>query len=270
MYKEVTDLTVRSARPLIWHNAKQPWPKRLLGGTCFVLRFDAGLVGVTAEHVVRAFEDAVMRAPTTVCLLRTALLDLANAIIDRDADLDVATFSVTENQLIESKAIAIDCRSEWPPPTPDRGRELSVAGFPQELAGLSPWHNVEFNAFASLCRVEDISDRDIITTYEPERDFRILSAPEFPILGSNLSGCSGGPVLMHVLRNGIHRWFAVGLLVRGPRALSGEKPREFDTYTHRRLHFVKADGSISHQKQGWLPPRLDGPAGAGQQQQTKS
>jgi hypothetical protein len=255
MYREVTDLSVRCARPLIWHDAEQPWPKRLLGATCFVLRFDVGLIGVTADHVVRAFEDAVVRVPTTVCLLRTARLDLASAMVDRDAELDVATFTVTEDQLIESKAIAIDCRLEWPPPTPDRGRELSVAGFPQELAGVSPYHNVEFRAYASLCRVEDVTDRDIITTYEPQRDFRIRSALEFPILGANLSGCSGGPVLMHILRNGMHRWFAVGLLVEGPRALSDAETREFDTYTHRRLHFIKADGSIEHPNHGWLPPR---------------
>ncbi len=254
MYKEVTDLTVSTARPLIWHDARQPWPKRLLGGTCFVLRLDAGLIGITADHVVRAFEDAVLQVHTTVCLLRTVLLDLPHAIIDRDADLDVATFRVTENQLIESRAIAIDCRSEWPPPTPDRGRELSMAGFPQELAGLSPWHNVEFRAFASLCRVEDLTNRDIITTYEPQRDFRIRSASEFPDLGANFSGCSGGPVLMHLLRNGIHRWFAVALLVGGPRAFS-DVPREFDTYTLRRLNFIRPDGSIERQNQGWLPPR---------------
>jgi len=252
MYKEVTDLTVRTARPLIWHDARQPSPKRLLGGTCFVLRFDTGLIGVTANHVVIEFESTVQQIPTTVCLLRTALLDLINAIIDRDADLDVATFSVTEEQLIESSAIAIDCRSEWPPPTPDRGEALSVAGFPQELAGVSPWHNVEFRAFASLCRVEDVTDRDIITTYEPQRDFRVRSAPEFPTLGANLSGCSGGPVLMHVLRNGMHRWFAVGLLREGPRALPNV-PREFDMYTHRRLNFIRSDGSISRSNQGWLP-----------------
>jgi hypothetical protein len=207
-----------------------------------VLRFDTGLIGVTAEHVIAAFDDAARERPATICLLRTAHIDIAGSRIDRDAELDIATFKVTENQLIESEAVAIDCRSEWPPPTPDRGRELSVAGFPQELATVSRPQSTRFNAFASLYRVEDVTERDIITTYEPHRDFRARAAPQLPDLGANLSGCSGGPVLMHVLRNGLHRWFAVGLMVRGPRAISGAEPREFDTYTYRRLNFVRADG----------------------------
>ncbi len=255
LYKTVANLTLRAARPLVWHNAKESWPKRLLGGTCFVLRFERSLIGVTADHVIRAFEDAILQVPTTVCLLRTVLFDLAGVIIDRDAVLDIATFGVTETQLLESKAIAIDCRSQWPPPILDLGRELSVAGFPQALAALCSWDNVQFKAFNSLCRVEDVTDRDIITTYEPARDRRVLSAPEFPVLGANLSGCSGGPVLMHLLRNGIHRWFAVALLTGGPRPLSDAVVREFDMYTHRRLHFISTDGSINRQGRGWLPGR---------------
>lgn len=42
---EVATLTRRVARPLIWHDLKEPWPKALRGGTCFILRFDSGLVG---------------------------------------------------------------------------------------------------------------------------------------------------------------------------------------------------------------------------------
>jgi len=38
------------------------------------------------------------------------------ALIDRDAQLDLATFRVTEAELSASEALAIDCREEWPPP----------------------------------------------------------------------------------------------------------------------------------------------------------
>ena len=166
MHEEVTALTMKVARPLVWHDVQQTWPKRLSGGSCFILRFDAGLIGVTAEHVIKAFEGAKIQAASTICLLRTVRFDLTGTIIDRDADLDIATFSVTENQLIESEAIAVDCRSAWPPPVPDNGRELSLAGFPEELKKESSYRCVEFRAYVSLSRVEDITDRDIITTFE--------------------------------------------------------------------------------------------------------
>jgi hypothetical protein len=253
LHEEVTALTMKVARPLVWHDIQQSWPKRLLGGSCFILRFDAGLIGVTAEHVIKAFEGAKIQAASTVCLLRTVRFDLTGTIIDRDADLDIATFSVTENQLIESEAIAVDCRSAWPPPVPDNGRELSLAGFPEELKKESSYRCVEFRAYVSLSRVEDITDRDIITTFEPLRDTRVRAAPELPGLGANLSGCSGGPVLMHAERNGLHRWFPVGLIVRGPRDCLKDATREYDIFRFRRIHFVNPDGSINHQNIGWLP-----------------
>lgn len=252
LHERVTALALQSARPLIWHDVREPWPKRLLGGTCFILRFERGLVGITAAHVVTAYENAAHRGVKVICLLRTVPFNLNDAIIDRDETLDIATFSVTEDQLIESEAIAIDCRLQWPPPTPDCGDALSVSGFPELFVKPSSYDRTEFRAYVSLTRVEDVTYRDIISTYEPERDFRVKAAPEFPNLGANLSGCSGGPVLMHVERNGLHRWFPVGIVVRGPRAFEDGLPREFDLYQSRRTHFIASDGSIKHQL-GWLP-----------------
>jgi hypothetical protein len=253
LLSEVTALAMKVARPLIWHDLRESWPKRLLGGSCFILRFDVGLIGITAEHVISAFEaEKEKRGAAIGCLLRTIPFDLTGAIIDRDAELDIATFSVTEDQLIKSEATEIDCRPEWPPPTPDKGRELSLAGFPDKLKKESS-RPIEFRAYASLPRVEDVTYRDIISTYEPQRDIRIRAAPELPDLGANLSGCSGGPVLMHAERNGLHRWFPVGLILRGPRTSSGATLRECDIFRFRRIHFVNADGSIRHPNVGWLP-----------------
>jgi len=241
------------ARPLIWHDINEPWPKRLLGGTCFVLRFGAGLIGITAAHVIAKFERAHQASSKLTSLLRTARIDLASAIIDRDETLDIATFGVTEDQLTESEAVAIDCRSEWPPPVPDKGREISFGGFPEVLKKAWPQDSGEFRAYVSLSRVEDCTERSIISTYDSQRDSRIRAAPEIPDLGANLSGCSGGPVMIHVVRNGLHIWFPVGLIVEGPRASLDAEPRNYDTFTMRRLHFVNTDGSIRHDSVGWLP-----------------
>jgi hypothetical protein len=96
-----------------------------------------GLIGITAEHVVAAFEaEKEKRGAAIGCLLRTVPFDLTGAIVDRDVELDTATFSVTDDQLIECEAIEIDCRPEWPPPIPEKGRELSLAGFHPRLSEL--------------------------------------------------------------------------------------------------------------------------------------
>ena len=52
LLSEVTALSRKVARPLVWHDLRESWPKRLLGGSFFILRYDVGLIGVTAEHVV--------------------------------------------------------------------------------------------------------------------------------------------------------------------------------------------------------------------------
>src|SRR5262245_29238022 len=95
LLNEVATLTMKVARPLIWHDLRESWPKRLLGGSCFILRFDVGLIGVTAEHVISAFEaEKEKRGAGMGCLLRTIPFDLKGAIVDRDAELDIATFSI--------------------------------------------------------------------------------------------------------------------------------------------------------------------------------
>jgi hypothetical protein len=250
---EVAALIIKVARPLIWHDVQKSWPKRLLGGTCFILRFDAGLIGITAEHVVTAFEAEKEKQGAAIgCLLRTVPFDLTGAIVDRDVELDIATFSVTEDQLIESEATEIDCRPEWPPPILEKGRELSLAGFPDGLKKESSFP-IEFRAYADLTRVEDVTYRDIIATCEPQRHIRIRTTLKLPDLGANLSGCSGGPVLMQAERNNWHRWFPVALILRGPRASPDATLRGYDIFRFRRIHFVNTDGSIRHQNVGWLP-----------------
>ena len=104
------------ACPLVWHDRTQGWPKTLDGATCFFLRFDQGVVGVTAHHVVRAYEDAIADNQNIVCQLRTSpAFDLKAAIIDRDEVRDIATFRVSEDILLQTEALALDCRANWPP-----------------------------------------------------------------------------------------------------------------------------------------------------------
>jgi hypothetical protein len=247
LHQRLSDLTLRVARPLVRYNDRQPWPKSLSGGSCFILRFDRGLIGVTADHVISAFEDDKRKDVGTRCLLRTVPFDLLGAVLARNADLDIATFAVTEDDLTGSEAVALDCRStSWPPPTPNQGDPVSFCGFPGEIAKLTLHSNVEFHAFMTLAFIQDVTQRDIIVTYEPTRDSRVVVGGGLSELGANLSGCSGGPVLVHYERNGLHRWFPVGMMVAGPREQGTGISAEFDILRLRRIHFIQPDGTIDH------------------------
>lgn len=250
---EACQLAMSVARPLFWTDLHVPWPKVLCGATCFVLRFRDGLIGVTADHVIRAFERAEDEAREIVPMLRTARLDLARALIDRDAELDLATFRVTEEQAAESLACVVDFRNAWPPPMPRVGDPITFAGFPESFRQLCNPFRGEFRAATSATIVEDVTDRRIVAIYDPARgDHRVLAASEFTELGANWSGCSGGPVLFHYQRDGIHQWHPVGVIVQGPGGDAEGMPNVFDHFIFRRIDCLNADGTLD-KSDGWLP-----------------
>jgi hypothetical protein len=255
LYKEVTALTMKVARPLVWHDVEEAYPKRLLGGTCFVLRFRSGLIGITAAHVIRAFKDAKKQNTKIECLLRTVPFDIAAATIAQDDELDIATFGVTEEQLLGSEAEAIDCTLKWPPPVPEKGTALSFAGCPAEIQTPFSYSKREFHFYVDLAFVEALTERNILKIQDPNKDIRLVASPALQKIGANLSGCSGGPVLMHTERSGLHRWFPVGLIVQGPKWSEETDQRGWETFQFRRIHFVTEEGCIENPKfrGGWLP-----------------
>lgn len=254
----VSDFTLQICAPLYWHDRRTPFPKKIIGGSCFILRFANRLVGVTAAHVVHAYENAREQTSTLVCQLRLMEFALHDAIIDRDDELDIATFALSEAELQKIEGTAVDCRQQWPPPKPDVRRGLSLAGFPQETIVTSLDRSVVFGAYGGLTMVEDVSERDILITYDPSRERQLGNNP-LPPLGFNMSGCSGGPVLMQGTRNGLLRWFPVGIINAGPRRTECDQrgdAQTFDMIRARRIHFIREDGTIDRPASGgWLPGR---------------
>lgn len=258
-HKVIAELTLQVARPLIWHDRTQGWPKRLNGATCFFLRFHRGIVGVTANHVIDLYESAVARNPNTVCQLRNSpAFDLSAAIIARDAARDIATFSVPEALLSGIDAIPLDCRRSWPPPEPQNSWLLSVCGFPESTRVSSSDRSAEFLAWGALAAVESVTRDNILITYDPTVVQPAPWAHYLPPVGFNLSGCSGGPALLHGIRKGLLRWSAVGLIVAGPRQQEKQgTATEFDMIYIRRINIVQPDGTIQSPTDdtGWLPGR---------------
>lgn len=257
VHNEVAALTLRVARPLIWHDRTEGWPKRLDGATCFFLRFDAGIIGVTANHVVDTYEHALAANPNTVCQLRNSpAFDLTAAVIARDASQDIATFAVPEAMLGQISAIPLDCRAGWPPPEPQHLWLLSACGFPESMRVTMPNRSAEFRAWGALAAVECVTRDEILITYDPTIARPAAWGLFMPPLGFNMSGCSGGPVLVHGTRNGLHRWFPVGLIAEGPREQQKQgEAAEFDMIRLRRIDRILPDGKIMPRTEGtgWLP-----------------
>jgi hypothetical protein len=257
---EIAAFTLAVCTPIYWHDRRVAFPKDVEGGSCFVLRFDGGLVGVTAAHVLDAHNTARQANSALVCQLRLMEFAFHDAVIDTNSDLDIATFRLSEFELAEIKGTAIDCRGSWPPPVPTTMQAVSLAGFPEVMRLTFPDRSCVFQAYGALTAVEDVSDREIVFSYDPARE-KSLGGLDLPPLGLNMSGCSGGPVILHGTRNGLHRWFPVGIINAGSKRdgtasqIDRGDARDFDIIRARRLHFVREDGSIDVPPVGWLPGR---------------
>jgi hypothetical protein len=130
LLKSIQQFIVNSCKIIYWHDPGG-FSKSLPGGCCFIIRFPAKLVGITADHVVEAYHKAKAQAPTLACQLWNIGFELSDRIIDHDAALDIATFDLSERELSQIGGNEIDCRGSWPPPIPETGNIISIVGFPE-------------------------------------------------------------------------------------------------------------------------------------------
>jgi hypothetical protein len=251
--KTIWDSGLRFGRPIVWHDNNQRFPKDVTGASCFFLRLKSGYVGVTAAHVVRQFQTAKATTPSLVCQLHLMPFDLEGALIDINDDVDIATFAISERDLKTTLSDAFDVSSQWPPQdVVQRDASIQLVGYPENIRIIDPTdRSAVFQAWGALDFVEDFTTDNIFLVYQPDK---VTGAPNKPPLAFNMSGCSGGPAIIHETRNGLHRWYPVGLIVGGPKVGEGEAA-EFDIIPIRRIDCIGPDGRIQRPADtGWLPP----------------
>jgi len=249
----LSEHTLRVARPLFWHIGMRNGgvPK---GASAFILRFEQRLVAVTADHVFEQYLADLQADDRTVCQLAAGQVRPQDSVIARSAKLDIATFEIDPRQLDAIRADTIDCRgSAWPPPNVEEGDTLTLTGFLDKQRNKIAPNHYAMEAWGAHGIADAVSDRDIMTIYEPERVLHARFDVPKPPLGFNMSGCSGGPALLVKPVNGLLRWFPVGLIYKGPDGKAEGEFASFDRIHVRRIHFLDTDGTINEPDIGWLP-----------------
>jgi hypothetical protein len=251
--KQITQTALQWARPIWWYDWQQPFEKlKITGASCFVLRFKTAYIGVTAAHVVNQLLEARRYTASLDCRLQLTPFNLLYTVIETNDDLDIATFRISEEQVRSSGVQAFDVSAKWPPEIPI-GREMPIqlVGFPECLREIDyAGGSVKCGAYRALALVEDYNDREIITIYDPEQS---QGSPRLLPLGFNMSGCSGGPAVIHHTRNFIHRWYPAGLILRGPLGQGEGDSANYDTIRIRRIDSIDPAGHIQVADTGWLP-----------------
>lgn len=248
----VSSLMLKAARPLFWHTgAATGGPLR--GASTFIIRFEERHVAVTADHVMSQYFDARAADDRTVCQIGECRAWPERNLIARSAKLDIATFEIDPTKLPEMGAVPFDCRMDWPPPEVEEGDSLTLAGYLDTRRNKIGPGYYEHEAWGAHGIADAVSPREIVTVYDPETTFATDDGVGKPPLGFNMSGCSGGPVVVFKLVRGLMRWFPAGLIYKGP---NGEAEGEFATFDRihiRKLHFIRPDGTIAEPDAGWLP-----------------
>lgn len=236
---------LRVARPFFWHVNKD----NIKGGSAFILQFERGYVAVTCNHVLEQYEQALKRDAQTICQLGKCQVRPERSLIARDERLDIATFQVSQSQIKQADVHPVDCRNHWPPPEVAKGDAIKLIGFLDETRTAD-----DMPAWGALAVADEITDKDIITIYDPKIALVTgLGVPKPPI-GLNMSGCSGGPCFLVKVKR-LMAWYPVGMIYRGPRKVEGVDAGEFASFDQiriRRLHFLRSDGTIEDEG-GWLP-----------------
>ena len=198
----IYDMGLRWARPICWHDKDEPFPKVVIGASCFFLRLASRHIGVTAAHVIRQFEHAKSETPSLVCQLHVMPFDLEAALIDINDELDIATFAISDRDLNRSLSAFFDVSSRWPPDgVIERGATIQLVGYPQNIRIIDPSdRSAVFQAWGALTFVEDFTPDEIVLVYDPQN---AMGAPLKPPIGYNMSGCSGGPAIIHTGRGGL-------------------------------------------------------------------
>ncbi len=236
--------------PIVWIVEDKKGVKRMKGGTVFFLNTGVSIFAVTAAHVVQEFFND-SRFPNVHCAIashekKPLRIPLGDRIIDANAEIDIATFMVTpeEIQYLNRMVLRGDVR-EWPPKPAQVDVPATYCGFPG-IGRRSVEQGVVFGAVPMAGIVT--SSHETTTSILIERDnlVRVLGDSDMPE-NFNFGGMSGGPLLAIIQAEVMRTWRPAGVIIQGPNP--GDVPTEeaipgIEIIRARPIHFIKADGYL--------------------------
>ena len=136
-------------------------------GSLFFLDLGGPTFAVTADHVLADYLWAKKDDSGLSCAIGGLALCPEERIIDRDHDLDLATFGVSRAELAGIGKQAYGCPAAFWPPAPPRPEErVFVAGFLRNGAEVDKHGAPRFRTTFARARVSDVNDRHVACTFD--------------------------------------------------------------------------------------------------------
>jgi hypothetical protein len=239
--------------PLFWTVRRADGSLRYRNGTAFFLNAGERPLGVTASHVIagwmrsRAEEEAT---PLQLAGHREFLaIDWAARVVDDDPEIDIATFTVTEEEVrLLEKTILTGAQKVWPPRPPPKDCMLYYCGFPGVGIRPHPRGGPLFGAVPGTGTATSVSDKRI--SIQLEREYLVgLLGGGVPPENFDFGGISGGPVIK-IVETPVRTYALAGVIIQGPN-ISDDPDQaiaNFELISARPAYYLLPDGRLDRDR----------------------
>lgn len=187
------DILMSCCEPIFWYQRNADKKKILHNGTLTIVKTPKLLFGITAAHVLRAYEKDKKEKQVVLQLFNAAVDNMLDNVINISDKYDLATITIDEKAL-ENYRKKITPLEMWPPKPPQEGRAIMIAGYPGIEREESGELEVTFGLFTVLDACRTVTETQITWLLEPEYQCENadISSPQPQC---NLGGVSGGPLI---------------------------------------------------------------------------
>jgi hypothetical protein len=245
----ITSLTA----PIFWLAPGADGKFQARNGSAFFVDAGHGPFGITADHVLRGWQEDHLNFRASQPLLgapdrNPISLDFNgnNRIIARHEKLDITTFRMIEREIAAiGRTILTGIQKKWPPPPPMVDRGIYTCGFPGTGTLWLSRNELSFGAVPGSGVASSVSDRDISSLIERDQLIGVLGGG-VPPENFDFRGISGGPMLAVVETGTLRSWMLAGVIYEGPNP--SEDPTQaiagLEIIRARRAHFLLPDGQL--------------------------
>lgn len=232
--KAYFEIALNCSAPLFWYFQGQSTVLRIAhSGTAFFVDAGAGPFGVTASHVIEQLRSDSSSNTRVSCYVGSLELDLLGRVIAQDAKADIATFSVTENEVSRMDKVTHAPAGSWPPRPPDDGKGVFLGGYrsrDRETSGIDTiW------GFTGVVSVAHTVPGNRLRVQLNRDEFVQLDNLTCPEQNEPWGGASGGPVFA-VVSGIVDTWRIAGVIA--------EYSEQFEVFYLSGLEQIERGGRI--------------------------
>jgi len=199
-YRTVAQQMVGLARDLAVPIIFAPPPKtggEINGATGTVLELKGKYFVVTASHVLEGYEKRLQSEEgLNFQVGHLPPFDPLPRIAWRDPARDTLLLNLSADEARQVGSCIASTSMGWPPPTPEVGQLVLIAGYPKVLRAVEVQGKVKSGPMSAMFRVTETGDGYFICQIEQEELISFSEGLPIPDACMDLGGLSGGPALL--------------------------------------------------------------------------